>query len=62
MTSTIYCFIFSAIGIHSSVPMDLVYHGCMSVAIVSIEMCVSVNGTNKCVGEIQYSTKLTWYE
>lgn len=30
----------------------------MYFAIVSIEMCLSINGINKCVGEIQNSTKV----
>jgi hypothetical protein len=30
----------------------------MYFTIVSIEMCLSINGINKCVGEIQNSTKV----
>lgn len=62
MTSTTYCFIFSAIRIHTyMIPLflwDLAYHGFMYFAIVSIKMCLSINGINKSVGEIQNSTKV----
>jgi len=30
----------------------------MYFAMVSIEICLSINGINKCVGEIQNSTKV----
>jgi len=62
VTSTIYCFVFSAITIHTfKIPLflwDLAYHGCMYFAMVSIEMCLSINGINKSFGEIQNSTKV----
>jgi hypothetical protein len=50
MTSTIHCCAISVIVIHSyKIPSFLwysAYHGCMYIAIVDIEMCLSIKDIN----------------
>jgi len=62
MTATLYCCIISVIVIHSyKIPLFLWYlacHICVYVAIVSIKMCLSVNGINKRLGEYKIARKV----
>ena len=53
--STIHCCVISVTGIHSYKIIlclwCLAYHSCFYVAIVSIRICLSLNGKLKCDGE-----------